>query len=321
MWNCASCGAEVDDNYAACWSCGTHVDGEPAPRLVRDDSRVRCYVCDALGEFAEIDGVCVCPGCIDGTTPDPPARKWYLRSRISVGHIGRFPLFIEPAFILLAVMLLLDWRHWMVLPILVASVLWHELGHALTGRAICNVGGSVTLSPWGGYYFPDAPILEATDWPRRRASLLVIAGGPAATLLLAGLCVVLARLLGSRELLVAGYMNVFLALANLLPIPPLDGGQMLMSAVGNSHEFRARLYFWYAVAIGVGWFGMMVFLFSGGISADNQDDLWWDLLAPFMQVLPYLGLYCLVAAAETPAPDRWKLARLAREQKREGIGT
>jgi hypothetical protein len=82
MWNCASCGAEVDDNYAACWSCGTHADGVPAPHLVREDARLHCYVCDALGEFADVDGVTVCPDCVRNAPPAPAAG---LRKRIFLG--------------------------------------------------------------------------------------------------------------------------------------------------------------------------------------------------------------------------------------------
>lgn len=27
MWTCPSCGEELEDNYTACWKCGTSLDG------------------------------------------------------------------------------------------------------------------------------------------------------------------------------------------------------------------------------------------------------------------------------------------------------
>jgi Zn-dependent protease len=317
MWTCASCGAEVDDNFAACWSCGVQVDGTPGPRLMREDASTRCYVCDAPGEFAEVDGVEVCPECVAGTTADPPARKRSLSSRIRVGRIGRFPLFVEPASILLAIVFILFAPHWAIFAILVVSVLAHELGHAVVGQVVGKVGGSITLSPWGGVYLPTSSGSGMSARQRRRWEMLITAAGPAANLLLALLCLMFSSWFDSILLRVAASVNLYLALANLLPLPPLDGGQLVVAAVARTPELRARLYFWYAVIIGVGWSGMMIFLYSGGGSAVAWNENVWNLVTPYLQLLPYLGIYCFVIAVEKPVPDRWRLARMDRELKRE----
>jgi hypothetical protein len=38
MWNCAKCGAEVDDGFEVCWSCGTTIDGKLDPTFSRSDA-------------------------------------------------------------------------------------------------------------------------------------------------------------------------------------------------------------------------------------------------------------------------------------------
>jgi hypothetical protein len=38
MWNCAKCGAEVDDGFEVCWSCGTTIDGKLDPSFSRSDA-------------------------------------------------------------------------------------------------------------------------------------------------------------------------------------------------------------------------------------------------------------------------------------------
>lgn len=37
MWTCSGCGATVEDQFDACWSCGTSRDGVPDPNFVRAD--------------------------------------------------------------------------------------------------------------------------------------------------------------------------------------------------------------------------------------------------------------------------------------------
>lgn len=36
MWNCEECSEAIEDNFAACWNCGTARDGTPDPDFQRE---------------------------------------------------------------------------------------------------------------------------------------------------------------------------------------------------------------------------------------------------------------------------------------------
>ena len=111
------------------------------------------------------------------------------------------------------------------------SILVHELGHALTGRAY-GARSEITLQAFGGLAtFAGARFT-------RPQHFLVTAAGPAAQLLLAAVIY-----LGIPDLFmlispagyfwrVLTYISVVWALINLLPVLPLDGGQMLNALLG-----------------------------------------------------------------------------------------
>lgn len=114
-----------------------------------------------------------------------------------------------------------------------ASVLLHELGHALAARRVAVPVSAITLFPFGG-----AADLGA-DAPHPGAELLIALAGPAMSLLLAaaGGLVWWARggLVAPDPLaLVAahvGLCNAAVALFNLLPSYPMDGGRVLRAAL------------------------------------------------------------------------------------------
>lgn len=106
-----------------------------------------------------------------------------------------------------------------------ASVVAHELGHALTGRYFGIATRRIVLSPLGG-------VAQMEGMPRDpRQEMAVAAAGPAVSLLLAAGLGVLATLLGAGALgtLAAGLAvaNLLLGLFNLVPIFPSDGGRIL----------------------------------------------------------------------------------------------
>jgi Zn-dependent protease len=118
------------------------------------------------------------------------------------------------------------------------SILVHELGHALTARSY-GWHPEIVLHAFGGYasYFPTWRI---STFQRVAA----IFAGPGAGFILYGLVVVLGKILvaqgtlleeelaygyGSPLARVLGnlrYINLFWGLFNLLPVYPLDGGQI-----------------------------------------------------------------------------------------------
>lgn len=117
---------------------------------------------------------------------------------------------------------------------LFAIVLLHEFGHALACRQVGGEANEIVLWPLGGIAFVSPP-------PRPGAFLWSIAAGPLVNVLLVPVTIgafMLGRAQGLAEtnpdadlfLLNAGVlMNLGLLIFNILPIYPLDGGQILQS--------------------------------------------------------------------------------------------
>jgi Zn-dependent protease len=154
--------------------------------------------------------------------------------------------------------------------LLVASIAFHEWGHAIAADMLGDdtpmADGRVTLNPmahidmFGTIIIPILNIfvfgggLPFIGWGkpvvtnpsnhrhRWRDEILIAAAGPACNLLLALAAVVVGCLFVAAQPrfaeLVRGIvvMNVGLAVFNLLPIPPLDGGSILRRIVGMSEE-------------------------------------------------------------------------------------
>ncbi len=128
--------------------------------------------------------------------------------------------------------------------LLFAFVLAHELGHALVARRQGVAAERIVLFPLGGgAYLPEQP-------PTVRAEVLIYGAGPAVNLLIAALALPVLLALPQGEYLIRFYLNpgsnlvvspglpalllgitlvvnVVLALGNLLPAYPLDGGRIL----------------------------------------------------------------------------------------------
>jgi len=112
-------------------------------------------------------------------------------------------------------------------------VLCHEYGHALACRQVGGRANQIVLWPLGGVAYVDPP-------PRPGAMLWSIAAGPLVNValfpVLLGLLTV-SRASGWRQtmpdvyrlVLAVGVINVGLLIFNLLPIYPLDGGQIVRS--------------------------------------------------------------------------------------------
>ena len=123
-----------------------------------------------------------------------------------------------------------------------ASLLAHELAHALVARRHGVNVRSIVLWVFGG-----VAQLES-DTPGPRAELEVAAAGPAASFVLAGAGAAAASLLGLvgvSSLMVAAVVwlagiNVLLALFNLLPAFPLDGGRILRALLWRHWQDRLR---------------------------------------------------------------------------------
>ena len=112
-------------------------------------------------------------------------------------------------------------------------VLTHEFGHALACRSVGGTANRILLWPFGGVAYVDPP-------QRPGATLWAIAAGPLVNVVLAPLLFGLFRLghsLGWKVsnpdlyhyLFAVLVIDLYLLAFNILPIYPLDGGQILRS--------------------------------------------------------------------------------------------
>ncbi|HEY8209932.1 MAG TPA: site-2 protease family protein [Myxococcaceae bacterium] len=160
------------------------------------------------------------------------------RTPFSLGfRLGPFPVTVEPTFFLFP---LVAFRaSWMTLAwaaVIFASVLVHELGHALAARRY-GAGASIRLYALGGLTYHDA-------LPKTRQRIIVSLAGPGAGFALGLVALAFDLLLPPDRSPVVGftlrallYANFTWGVVNLLPVPPLDGGHVLEDAVGPRHRF------------------------------------------------------------------------------------
>lgn len=102
-----------------------------------------------------------------------------------------------------------------------ASILAHEFGHAMVARRHGVRTQSIDLWALGGIARLDR------ESPTPRADGLIAVAGPAVSLLLGVVAYALAFGLQSTVLEWIGFVNVVLAVFNMLPGAPLDGGRVL----------------------------------------------------------------------------------------------
>jgi Zn-dependent protease/CBS domain-containing protein len=165
--------------------------------------------------------------------------------------------------------------------LLFGSVLLHELGHSLVARSQGIKVNSITLFLFGGV----ASIEQESKTPGEAFQVAI--AGPTVSLLLCGLFYTLAQVLpasGIVSVLALGLarINLVLALFNLIPGLPLDGGQVLKAAVWKLTGDRFQGIRW-AARTGqfLGWsaisLGLLVFLLTSEFGS-----LWMALIGWFI---------------------------------------
>lgn len=139
------------------------------------------------------------------------------------------------------------------------SVLVHELGHALTIKSY-KVPTSITLQAFGGYATYPARSLD------RVQSFLVTAAGPATQLVLALVAHIILHRIPYNEgifhfLTSLKWISIIWAVLNLLPVLPLDGGQLVNALLGPS---RISITLWITILTAVTT-GVAMFLLTKSI--------------------------------------------------------
>ena len=153
-------------------------------------------------------------------------------------------------------------------------VTMHEFGHAFACRSVGGRADEILLWPFGGVAIVDPPPLPG-------ATLWSIAAGPLVN-------VALSPILGGLALLISAavwpsvhaffrsltFINVGLLLFNLLPIYPLDGGQivgaLLWFVIGRVRSMLVTAIIGLAGVVGIGWLALSTF------------SLWLGFIAVFL---------------------------------------
>lgn len=167
-----------------------------------------------------------------------------------------------------------------------SSLLAHEMGHALLARRAGIKVEGITLWLFGGVAKLEGEASNA------RSELRVAVVGPAISLAIGVFFVLLAMLLevfGVSDLIVAapawiGRINIVLAVFNLAPAYPLDGGRVLRGVLWLRHGDRiratltaaraGRLFAWLLISL-----GLLEFLAGGTLGGVWFVFLGWFLLS------------------------------------------
>jgi Zn-dependent protease/DNA-directed RNA polymerase subunit RPC12/RpoP len=229
-------------------------------------------------------------------------------------HLFRFSgidVFLHWSWFLLAVYEIQDRAHsyssiaWNIAELLAVFliVLLHEFGHSLACRQVGGRANQIVLWPLGGVAYVDPP-------PRAGATLWSIAAGPLVNVALLPIlgCLVWAGHYAlwaesgfntAQFLPSVFWINVGLLVFNILPIYPLDGGQILRSLLwfplGRARSLQ--------VATILGFVGVVGFI---GLALWMQS-LWYGALAAFMLLNCWGGL--------KHAQELLRIAKLPRRQE------
>lgn len=165
---------------------------------------------------------------------------------------------------------------------LAISIIMHELAHSLVAARFGTPVSSITLFMFGGVAALDQ------DPKSPAAEFLIALAGPAMSLILAGGLYVAALAMGLNSFIAdtARYLallNLVLAIFNLLPAFPMDGGRafraFIWAVTGN--KTRATRYasqtgkVFGALFMGLGFLAILTGNFVGG--------LWWILIGGFIR--------------------------------------
>jgi len=192
---------------------------------------------------------------------------WFLVAVIQMNYSHRFD---SPAWILLVYLLTFG------------IVLLHEFGHALACRSVGGQANRIVLWPLGGIAFVRPPL-------RPGAVLWSIAAGPLVNVLLIPLTVIgymfvasdaggLIRFSANTDIERAAFVilaiNIGMLLFNMLPVYPLDGGQILQSLLWFAFGLGRSLQITTVIGLTMALVGMAGALFVG--------HLWLAAIAGFV---------------------------------------
>ena len=205
---------------------------------------------------------------------------------IRLFRVAGIEVFLHWSWFLVAVYEVQVWRSMFSSPIwavllylgLFVLVTMHEFGHALACRQVGGRAERIVLWPLGGIAFVSPP-------PRAGAMLWSIAAGPMVNLLLLPILTYAQHAAGRAGwvntnvdaylvLLWLWRINLMLLLFNLLPIYPLDGGQIVRALLWFPLGQIRSLF----IATGIGFVGGGALL----LWAFSQQSIWIGIMAFFL---------------------------------------
>jgi Zn-dependent protease len=154
---------------------------------------------------------------------------------IQFGRLFGIPLRARVSFLLMLAAVLLFWGGLSgVFVVLLAfgSVILHEFGHALTARKLGVGVSSIELHFFGG-------VASLTSQPKSaNDEALIAAAGPAVSFALAAVGYTLLAATGLGVFGLLGAVNLVIAVFNLLPALPMDGGRIFRALLSKRVGFK-----------------------------------------------------------------------------------
>lgn len=232
-----------------------------------------------------------------------------------MGQVLGIPIFVNGSMLLLAVLVTVVYGNYVrgqldlpgpvaylvglgFVACLLGSVLLHELGHALTARRFRIGVRGITLELLGGWTEMDR------DAPTPRVDALVSLAGPAVSLVLGGIATAAFIVLPDRTM--AGQIafqlaasNILVAIFNVLPGLPLDGGRALRAGLWALLKDRNR------ATEAAGWAGRLI-AFGTAMTA------FWFYRAGTLTLVGLLFVLLVVFTLWQGAGQSIRLARMTR---------
>lgn len=113
-----------------------------------------------------------------------------------------------------------------------ASVILHELGHALAARRLGVGVSGIDLHFFGG-------VAKLVSQPKsNRDEIAIAVAGPAVSFVLSGLGFVLSLATGWEFFALLAAINLIIAVFNLIPALPMDGGRILRASLASRYGHR-----------------------------------------------------------------------------------
>jgi len=169
---------------------------------------------------------------------------------------------ISPFFILLAA-IMLYFGDWLVFVFHVVALLIHEFCHAIVAKKRGYTLNKIKLQPFGAALSGDIKNIKPRD------EVYIALAGPVANLILAALTVATWWIWPISYAYTHDfvYINLYMAMFNLLPIYPLDGGRILLASLSN--KFKRQKVYKYIRIIGFVASGLFAALFLTALIASS----------------------------------------------------